>query len=82
LVLAASQTVANYRPPWIIQRYQSRYPGITLKLSIGNTKTASASVHEGTADLGFVEGEVDEPALSINPVAEDELVLVVSPDHP
>jgi DNA-binding transcriptional LysR family regulator len=39
-------------------------------------------VHEGTADLGFIEGEVDDPALSINPVAEDELVLVVSPDHP
>jgi DNA-binding transcriptional LysR family regulator len=82
LALAASQTVANYWLPRIIHCYQSRYPGITLKLSIGNTKTVSASVHEGTADLGFVEGEVDEPALSINPVAEDELVLVVSPDHP
>jgi len=82
LTLAASQTVANYWLPQVIHRYQSRYPGIALKLSIGNTEQVSVLVHEGTADIGFIEGEVDDPALSINPVAEDELVLVVSPDHP
>jgi DNA-binding transcriptional LysR family regulator len=82
LTLAASQTVANYWLPRFIHRYQSSYPGIALRLFIGNTEQVSVMVHEGTADLGFIEGEIDDPALTINPVAEDELVLVVSPTTP
>jgi DNA-binding transcriptional LysR family regulator len=82
LSLAASQTVANYWLPRIIQRYQSRHPGIAVALAIGNTEQVSARVYEGTADLGFIEGAIDYPTLSMDPVAEDELVLVVAPDHP
>jgi DNA-binding transcriptional LysR family regulator len=62
-----------------MHRYRANYPGITLTLSIGNTEAVTAKVREGVADLGFVEGPVDDRALSVIPVAEDELVLVVSP---
>jgi len=82
LRLAASQTVGNYWLPPLMHRYRASYPGITLALSIGNTETVAAMVREGIADLGFVEGPVDDQALSITPVAEDELVLVVSPALP
>ncbi|UEM23623.1 LysR family transcriptional regulator [Skermanella mucosa] len=81
LKLAASQTVANYWLPRIIHHYRRRYPGITLTLAIGNTELVSGLVHGGTADLGFSEGEIDDDALTILPVAEDELVLVVAPGH-
>jgi DNA-binding transcriptional LysR family regulator len=82
LLLAASQTVANYWLPPIIHRYRTRYPGIAVKLAIGNTEQVSALVREGSAALGFIEGDIDDPALAVVPVAEDELVLVVAPDHP
>lgn len=82
LKLAASQTVANYWLPGIIHRYQTRYPGISLDLKIGNTETVASMVHDGLADTGFVEGEVDDPALKVEPVAEDSLLLVAAPDHP
>lgn len=39
-------------------------------------------MHEGTAELGFVEGVVDDPALTSRLVARDQLVIVVAPDHP
>jgi len=78
LSLAASQTVGNYWLPPLMHRYRASYPGITLGLTIGNTETAVAAVRDGVADLGFVEGSVDDPALSVTPVADDELVLVVS----
>ncbi len=81
LCLAASQTVANYWLPRFLCRYRSRHPGIALKLSIGNTETVAAAVREGLADLGFIEGEIDDPALFVDRVAEDELVLVVAPEH-
>jgi DNA-binding transcriptional LysR family regulator len=82
LSLAASQTVGNYWLPPLIYRYRSRYPGIALDLRIGNTEQVAAWVQDGRADLGFVEGAVDNPALSARVVAEDELVLVVGTSHP
>jgi DNA-binding transcriptional LysR family regulator len=78
LALAASQTVGNYWLPPLMHRYRVSFPGIALGLTIGNTETVVAAVREGIADLGFVEGPVDDSVLSVTPIAEDELVLVVS----
>jgi DNA-binding transcriptional LysR family regulator len=82
LSLAASQTVGNYWLPRVIQRYRSRYPGIALSLTLGNTERVAVLVHAGTADLGFVEGDVQDPVLTVRPVAKDRLMLVVAPGHP
>jgi DNA-binding transcriptional LysR family regulator len=82
LRLGASQTVANYWLPLFVHRFRSTYPGIELGVTIGNTEAVCEMVHERVADLGFIEGEVVDPALSIEPVADDELLLVVAPDHP
>lgn len=82
LSLAASQTVANYWLPPVMHRFRSLHPGIALDLTIRNTEQVAALVRDGGTDLGFVEGEVDEPALAIHAIAEDDLVLVVAPDHP
>ena len=79
LTLAASQTVGNYWLPPLMHRYRVSFPGIALALTIGNTETVADTVREGVADLGFVEGPVGDQALSVTPVAEDEMVLVVSP---
>lgn len=78
LTLAASQTVGNYWLPPLMHRYRINYPGIALTLTIGNTETVATAVREGVADLGFVEGPIDDLALSVSPIAEDELVLVLS----
>ncbi len=82
LSLAASQTVGNYWLPQLIHRYHSLYPGIALDLKIGNTEQVAAWVQDGRADLGFVEGAIDDPALSVRVIGEDELVLVVGASHP
>jgi DNA-binding transcriptional LysR family regulator len=77
LKLAASQTVGNYWLPPLMHRYHASFPGITLSLTIANTEIVATKVREGAANLGFVEGPIDDAALSVFPVAEDELVLVV-----
>lgn len=63
-------------------RFRRKYSGIELDLTIGNTRTVSDAVVEGHAELGFVEGELDSPALSSTVVAQDALVVLVAPDHP
>ncbi len=82
LGLAASQTVGNYWLPKFIQAFRSAYPGISVSLVMGNTETVAALVRDGEANLGFVEGEVEEPSLSATTVAEDEMTLVAPADHP
>ena len=83
LSLAASQTVASYWLPQVVERYRSRFPGIAISQTIGNTEYVAGRVRDGLADLGFAEGEMtDDPALVTTPVAEDELVLVVPREHP
>ncbi|HEV7326510.1 MAG TPA: LysR family transcriptional regulator [Bosea sp. (in: a-proteobacteria)] len=82
LTLAASQTVSNYWLPPLMQRYKALHPAIALTLRIGNTETVTAAIRDGLADVGFVEGRVDDRALAVEKVGTDRMVLVVARDHP
>ncbi|CCD95667.1 putative transcriptional regulatory protein, LysR family [Bradyrhizobium sp. ORS 375] len=82
LALAASQTISGYWLPAFIHHFNAAHPAIKLQLSIGNTEQVADRVREGSADLGFVEGDVDDPVLAAQPVAEDEMVLVGPVGHP
>ena len=82
LTLAASQTVANYWLPPRIQTFQRAHPGIDLHVTIANTEQVAQAVHQGNADLGFVEGDIDDPVLSVRKIDGDQLVIVVGMHHP
>jgi DNA-binding transcriptional LysR family regulator len=82
LVLAASQTVANYWLPPRLQVFQAAHPGIEVSVRIGNTERVADDVREGLADIGFIEGDIDDGALSARRVDGDALVIVVGPRHP
>ncbi len=79
--IQASQTIANYWLPPRLMRFRARYPGIAVRLVMGNTSTVTQAVVEGSAELGFIEGSIDQAALSVTPVAQDRLVVVVPADH-
>jgi len=82
LTLIASQTVANYWLPPRLQAFRAAFPDIALRLDISNTAQAAQAVHDGRADLGFVEGEVDDPTLAMRRIEGDRLVIVVRAGHP
>ena len=82
LSVQASQTIASYWLPRHLVAFRRAHPGIDIRLTVGNTAQVAAAVHDGTAELGFVEGMIDDPALVIEPVARDQLVVVVGPGHP
>jgi DNA-binding transcriptional LysR family regulator len=82
LSIAASQTVGNYWLPRRVQAFRAAYPGIELRLAISNTEQAARMVIEGSADLGFVEGEVDESLVSAKKIEGDALILAVGARHP
>lgn len=76
LRVVASQTIAAYWLPPILATFRERHPGLGVELAIGNTEQAAARVHDGEADLGIVEGQVDDPALAHWRIGEDRLLLV------
>jgi DNA-binding transcriptional LysR family regulator len=82
LRLQASQTIASYWLPPLLVGFQQRYPAIDVHLSVGNTRSVVQAVLAGGADLGFVEGQVEDSALTIRAIGRDRLAIVVAPGHP
>lgn len=76
LRVVASQTIASYWLPAKLSDFHARHPQIAIELSIDNTEGAAQRVLEGTAELGLVEGAIDEPALASWAVGEDRMLLV------
>jgi len=76
LSLVASQTIASYWLPRFLASFSAVHPGVAIDLAIGNTAQAAERVRAGAAELGFVEGLIDDPALARWHVGEDVLRLV------
>jgi DNA-binding transcriptional LysR family regulator len=81
LAVHASQTIAGYWLPRHLVAFRRKYPGIDIRLTIGNTAQGSAALREGTVDLAFVEGMIEDPLLMKQQVARDQLVIVVGAEH-
>ncbi len=82
LSVHASQTIASYWLPRHLVSFRRAHPQIQIRLSIGNTAQVAAAVETRIADLGFVEGAVENDHLTSATVAHDQLVIVVAPGHP
>ena len=76
LALVASQTIASYWLPPFLARFSAAHPGVGIDVAIANTAQAADRVRSGAAELGFVEGLIDDPALARWPVGVDSLRLV------
>jgi len=82
LTVQASQTIAGYWLPRHLVAFRRTYPGIDIRLTVSNTRQAAEAVLNGSAELGFVEGPVNESLLTSAPVARDQMIMVVGADHP
>jgi DNA-binding transcriptional LysR family regulator len=82
LSITASQTVGAYWLPPRLVEYRKSYPGITLDIHITNTEEAANAVEDGRCEIAIVEGTVERKTLITETIAEDEMVVVVAPDHP
>jgi len=81
LAVQASQTIASYWLPRHLVCFRHSYPHIEIRLGVGNTVQVTHAVENGTAELGFVEGTVEDGKFLTKPIARDQLVIVVAPSH-
>lgn len=82
LTIGASLTIGEYVLPRILAAFSKRYPDVKFSVIIGNTEEMHERALEGSIDLGLVEGELEDPRLAVTEFLQDELVFVVSRQHP
>jgi DNA-binding transcriptional LysR family regulator len=82
LELAASQTIFSYWLPKFIARFAEAYPGVSLEVTAGNSTEIARAVALRSAELGFVEGAVDDWRLLRQPIGADRIALYAAPSHP
>ena len=78
LKISASQTIANYWLPRKLALFHSRYPDVSLHVSMTNTSEVQNAIIEGKADIGFVEAEIASSELELINVDHDQISLVAS----
>ncbi|QNK58428.1 LysR family transcriptional regulator [Paenibacillus sp. PAMC21692] len=82
LKLGASYTPATYLLPAFFSAFQEEYPSIQLQLTVKKAGTIMAMLRNYELDAAVVSlPNTPEPGLSIQPLLEDELRLVVAPGH-
>lgn len=83
VTLAANTTAGVYLLPPIVARFRTRYPQVTLHISILNSQEIVDQTLNWNLDFGLVEGDPSNlPAgLTVEVFAYDELVLIASPTH-
>jgi DNA-binding transcriptional LysR family regulator len=77
LVLAGSTIPAHYLLPAVMARFTARYPDVSLRLNVGDSKAAAVMVAAGEAELGVVGANTGQAELEFIPLVEDELAVVV-----
>jgi len=85
LIVGASQTTGTYLLPRMIGLFHQKYPYVSVQLQVHSTRRTSWAVANGQVDLAIIGGEVPselQDILEIIPYAEDELALIIPPNHP
>lgn len=66
----------------VLKAYREKFPNVTIEVIPEATYNAFEFLLEGKVDMVFVSDRPDNPHLEFQPLFEDELVVVISPDHP
>lgn len=83
LRLGASYTPATYFMPPYFAGFQRQYPQIQLQLTVKKAEAVLALLRDYEIEAAIVSlPDSREEGLSVVPLVADELMMVLSPDHP
>ncbi len=80
--IGASTTIGNYLLPKVISDFRKSRSKIKIHVQVGNTKRVVELLNSGNIDIGLVEGEVSRQKITTKKLIDDELCLVLPPQHP
>lgn len=82
IMVGASTTIGNYLLPAWLASFSRVYPKIDVSLQVENSNNVILSVIEGKLDMGLIAGPVNSPELCQEYLLDDEVILLVGPNHP
>lgn len=80
LRIAASTTVAGYWLPPLLAAFLRQWPHIDCALDVGNTGEVAQALIDTRADVGFVEGTVEDPRIQATVWRHEPLQAVAAAD--
>lgn len=79
--LCACTTAGNYLLPQVIASFHKLHPGIDINLDIYNSNIVNEMVLNGSHNLYFTSNLPNFSGICIEPLFEDELILIASSSH-
>jgi DNA-binding transcriptional LysR family regulator len=81
LNIGASHTIAVYLLPKVLPQLLCEWPKLSIHLTGGSTNEVLQAVTTHQIGVALIEAPAFRPDLKIEPFGEDELTLIVRPDH-
>jgi DNA-binding transcriptional LysR family regulator len=81
LIVAANTTGGMYLVPRLIAAFRAEAPKVQIELDVDATDRICERVAQGIVDIGFVGGPIEDGRLTVEPVADDRLVLIAAPGN-
>ncbi|WP_028399297.1 LysR family transcriptional regulator [Ectobacillus panaciterrae] len=82
LRIGASFTIGEYILPKVLAEYTNQHPRVDIQVMISNTEEVIQALRFNTIDIGLIEGKVIHADIEADPFMEDEMIVIVPPQHP
>lgn len=79
--IGASVSVGTRLLPPMIKSLEREIPGADVRVTVDNTAVMEGMIRRSELDVAVVEGIIRSDELEVRDVYDDELVLVVGPEH-
>ncbi|MEW5593084.1 selenium metabolism-associated LysR family transcriptional regulator [Peribacillus frigoritolerans] len=80
--IGASFTIGEYYLPKALAEFATQYPMVDIQIIISNSNDVIQGIRSNKLDIGLIEGETDYKDIEVMPFMNDEMIVVVPPDHP
>ena len=82
VTLAAECDSCYHWLPGALRAFRERWPGVEVRLAPEHTGDPLGALVDGAIDLAIVRRRAADRHIRLDPLFDDELVVVMAPDHP
>jgi DNA-binding transcriptional LysR family regulator len=82
LAIAASTIPGEFLLPPLLAEFKRLHPGITTRMMVSDSLAVISKIQDNEYEIGFCGTLPEGTDLTASKIAEDEIVLIVFPQHP